>query len=119
MATKEINVQSFHVTSFKNFRDVVAALEAAIGHPDMNSFSRKLGDAASFAEVERIVNEATGPRGLMEFARMDLGAVLRKRNGAEARQSLRFLVGNPVIMIAMVQHVPDAGSYGSRALLVV
>lgn len=118
MATKEINVQRFSVTSSKNFRDVVAALEAAIGHPDMNSFSKKLGDAASFTEVEKIVNEATGRRGLMEFTRMDLGAVLRKRNGVEARQSLRFLVGNPVIMSAMVQHVPDAGSYAPVTILV-
>src|SRR5580704_14367720 len=82
MATKEINVQRFSVTSSKDFRDVVAALEAAIGHPDMNSFSKELGDAGSFAEVERIVDEATGPGGLMEFMRMDLGAVLRKRNGS-------------------------------------
>jgi uncharacterized protein (DUF302 family) len=118
MATKEINVQRFSVTSSKDFRDVVAALEAAIGHPDMNSFSKELGDAGSFAEVERIVDEATGPGGLMEFMRMDLGAVLRKRNGAEARQSLRLLVGNPVIMSAMVQHVPDAGSYAPVTILV-
>jgi uncharacterized protein (DUF302 family) len=118
MATKEINVQRFSVTSSKDFRDVVAALEAAIGHPDMNSFSKELGDAGSFAEVERIVDEATGPGGLMEFMRMDLGAVLRKRNGAEAGQSLRLLVGNPVIMSAMVQHVPDAGSYAPVTILV-
>jgi uncharacterized protein (DUF302 family) len=118
MATKEINVQRFSVTSSKNFRDVVAAIEAAIGHPDMNSFGRKLGEAASFTEVERIVNEATGPRGLMEFTRMDLGAVLRKRNGSEAGQSLRFIVGNPVTMSAMVQHVPDAGSYAPVTILV-
>jgi uncharacterized protein (DUF302 family) len=118
MATKEISVQRFSVTSSKNFRDVVAALEAAIGHPDMSSFSRKLGDASSFTEVERIVNEATGARGLMEFTRMDLGAVLRKRNGAEARHSMRFLVGNPVIMSAMAQHVPDAGSYAPVTILV-
>ncbi len=118
MATKEINVQRFSVTSSKNFRDIVVAFEAAIGHPDITSFSRKLGDAASFAEVERIVNEATGPRGLMEFARVDLGAVVRKRNGTDARQSLRFIVGNPVIMSAMVQHVPDAGSYAPVTILI-
>ncbi len=118
MATKEINVQRFSVTSSKSFRDIVAAIEAAIGHPDMKSFSRKLGEAASFTEVEKIVNEVTGPRGLMEFTRMDLGAVLRKRNGAEARQSLRFIVGNPVTMSAMVQHVPDAGSYAPVTILV-
>jgi uncharacterized protein (DUF302 family) len=118
MATKEIKVQRFSVTSSKTFRDVVAALEAAIGHPDMNSFSKDVGAARTFPEVERMVRDATGPTELMEFTRMDLGAVLRKRNGAAAAQSLRLIVGNPVTMSAMVQHVPDAGSYAPVTILI-
>jgi uncharacterized protein (DUF302 family) len=54
----------------------------------------------------------------MEFMRLDLGNVLRKRNGSAARESLRFLVGNPVTMSSMVQHVPDAGSYAPVTILV-
>ena len=118
MATKEIKVQRFSVTSSKTFRDVVAALEAAIGHPDMQSFGKKIGAAKTFAEVEKIVRDATGPSELMEFMRLDLGNVLRKRNGSTARESLRFLVGNPVTMSSMVQHVPDAGSYAPVTILV-
>jgi uncharacterized protein (DUF302 family) len=118
MAIKEITVQRFSVTSSKSFHDVVAALEAAIGHPDMNSFTKNLAAAKTFAEVEKIVDQATGPTGLMEFTRMELGAVLRKRNGADGRQSLRFIVGNPVIMSSMLQYVPDAGSYAPVTILV-
>ena len=117
MATKEIKVQRFSVTSSKSFHDVVAALEAAIGHPDMSSFAKSLSAAKTFEEVEKIV-EATGPKGLMEFTRMDLGAILRKRNGADAKQSLRLIVGNPVIMSSMLQYVPDAGSYAPVTILV-
>jgi uncharacterized protein (DUF302 family) len=116
--TKEIKVQRFSVTSAKGFHDVVAAFDAAIGHPDMNSFSKNVADAKTFAEVEKIVQEATSPSELMEFTRMDLGRVLQKRNGARARQSLRFVVGNPVTMSAMVQHVPDAGSYAPVTILI-
>jgi uncharacterized protein (DUF302 family) len=118
MATKEIKVQRFSVTSTKNFRDVMSALDAAIGHPDMKSFSKNLADAKTFAEMEKIVGEATGPTDLMEFTRIDLGAVLRKRDGAKAGQSVRFVVGNPIIMSAMLQHVPDAGSYAPVTILV-
>jgi uncharacterized protein (DUF302 family) len=118
MATKEINVQRFSVTSSKSFHDVVAALEAAVGHPDMNSFTKNLTAAKTFAEVEKIVDEATGATGLMEFTRMDLGAILRKRNGAIARESLRLIVGNPVIMSSMLRYVPDAGSYAPVTILV-
>jgi hypothetical protein len=118
MATKEIKVQRFSVTSSKGFHDVVAAFDAAIGHPDMKSFSKNVADAKTFAEVEKIVQGATGPSELMEFTRMHLGRVLQKRDGARARHSLRFVVGNLVTMSAMVQHVPDAGSYAPVASLI-
>jgi uncharacterized protein (DUF302 family) len=118
MATKQINVQRFSTTSSRAFQDVVTAFQAAVGHPDMNSFSKSVAAAKTFAEVEKIVLGATGPSELMEFTRMDLGEVLRKRNGAGAPRSLRLVVGNPVIMSAMVQHVPDAGSYAPVTILI-
>jgi uncharacterized protein (DUF302 family) len=118
MATKQINVQRFSTTSSRAFQDVVTAFQAAVGHPDMNSFSKNVAAAKTFAEVEKIVQGATGPSELMEFTRMDLGEVLRKRNGAGAPRSLRLVVGNPVIMSAMVQHVPDAGSYAPVTILI-
>lgn len=117
MATKEIMVQRFSVTSPRGFDYVVAAIEAGIAHPEMRLFSRNLVAAKTFAEVEKVVQEATGQSGLMEFTRMDLGAILRKKNAAAAR-SLRFVVGNPVIMSQMLQHVPDAGSYAPVTILI-
>jgi hypothetical protein len=118
MATKEIKVRRFSVTSSKDFRDVVAALGTVIGRPDMRLFGKSMGQAKTFADVEEIVREAIGPSELMEFMRLDLGDVLGKRKGGAAKQSLRFLVGNPVIMTAMVEHVPDAGSYAPVTILV-
>jgi hypothetical protein len=38
---KQIAVQRFGVPSAKSFGDVVAALDAAIGHPDMNLFRKR------------------------------------------------------------------------------
>ena len=104
-------MQRVSVTFFKGFPDVVVKFEAAIGHPDTNAFSKNVVAAKTFAEVEKIVQEATGQSELMEFTHTDLGKVLQKRNGVDARQSLRFVVGNPVIISAMVPHVADAGSY--------
>jgi uncharacterized protein (DUF302 family) len=54
----------------------------------------------------------------MEFTRFDLGEVLRKRNCAAAPRSMRFVVGNPIIMSPMVQHLPDAGSYAPVTILI-
>jgi hypothetical protein len=84
----------------------------------MKTFSQNVAAAKTFAEVEKIVRVATGPSELMEFTRIEIGVVLRKRNGAAAGQSLRFIVGNPVTMSAMAQHVPDAGSYAPVTILI-
>jgi hypothetical protein len=68
MATKPIIVQQFSVTSAKSFQDVASRLEAAIGHPDMSAFRRDVTSAKTYSELEKIVNQAIGPSGFMEFA---------------------------------------------------
>jgi len=68
-------------------------------------------DAKSYAEVEALVGSLVGPRGLMEMLRLDIGEVLRKAAGPSAPRSWRFIVGNPLIMKTMVEHLPDAAAY--------
>jgi uncharacterized protein (DUF302 family) len=116
--TKEINVQRFSVTSSRKFEEVVAAFQQALGHPDMNEFRKQLTAAGAYVEVEKLVHGAVGPSDLMEFTRFDLGEVVRKRNGAAAPRGVRFVVGNPIIMSQMVEHVPDAGSYAPVTVLI-
>ena len=73
MATKEIKVQRFSVTSSKTFPDVVAAFEKAVGHPDVNAFRKNVTAAKTHAELEKIVQEATGSSELMEFTFLTTG----------------------------------------------
>jgi uncharacterized protein (DUF302 family) len=51
-------------------------------------------------------------------AAIGLGEVLRRKLGERARRSVRLVVGNPIIMAHMVEHVPDAGSYAPVTILV-
>jgi uncharacterized protein (DUF302 family) len=118
ITTKHINVQRFSITCSRKFQEIVAALQGAVGHPDMARFQKNLAEAKTCAELEEVVHAAVGPSELMEFARMDLGEVLRKRNGKEARNSLRLILGNPLIMCQMLEHVPDAGSYAPVTILI-
>lgn len=117
MATRQITVRRFSVTSSRKFPDVVAAFAAGIGHPDMRAFAKNIAAANTFAELESLVHSATAPSELMEFMRLDLGEALRKRN-PEAPKTMRFIIGNPVTMSKMVQHVPDAGSYAPVTILI-
>ena len=83
----------------------------------MAVFSKRIAEARTIAELEPEVQKATGPLGLMEFARLDMGAVLRKEDD-KAGKSLRLLVGNPLIMKEMAKHVPDAASYAPVTILI-
>ena len=118
MTTKHVRVQRFSVISSKSFEEVVARLEAAVGHPDMNEFRRDVASAKTYAELEKVVHQAIGVSGLMEFIRFDLGEIVRKERGEEAPQSLRLLIGNPLIMKQMIEPAPDVGSYAPVTVLI-
>jgi len=74
--------------------------------------------AKTYSELETGIHQVVGPSDLMEFARYDLGAILRKERGNLAPQSLRLVAGNPLMMKQMVEHVPDAGSYAPVTILI-
>jgi len=118
VTTKRFEVQRFTVISSKSFQQVLAKLDAAIGHPNMAAFRSDMTSAKTFVDLEAAVQNAIGSAGFMEFARYDLGEVLRKKLGERAPKSMRLVIGNPVIMAQMVEHVPDAGSYAPVTILV-
>ena len=117
MATRQIGVQRFSLTSPKPFEDVIASLEAAVGRPEMNAFFRDIALTRTYGELEKAIHRVIGVSGFMEFVRFDLGEILRKER-ADAPRSLRLVIGNPLIMKRMVEHVPDAGSYAPVTILV-
>jgi uncharacterized protein (DUF302 family) len=104
--------------SAKPFEAVVTAFSAEVGHPDLGAFQSHLGSARTFADTESIIRGVLGAAGLMEFARYDLGAFLRKESGRETPKIIRFVIGNPLVMKEMVKHVPDAGSYAPVTVLI-
>jgi len=116
--TRRIEVERFSVVSSKAFDDVVAAVEAKIGHPDMGALRRGITAAQNEAELKKVVESAVGPSAIMEFARYDLGEVLQKENGTKRPRIVRLVMGNPLIMKEMVKYVPDAGSYAPVTVLI-
>jgi uncharacterized protein (DUF302 family) len=118
IAIRRIAVERATVISGDSFDAVLAKLAAAVGHPNMSAFARDVVAAGTSADLEGIVEAATGPAGLMEMARFDIGEVLRKELGDRAPKSVRLVIGNPLIMKAMVKHVPDAASYAPVTILI-
>jgi len=84
---RRVAVERTTVISEQSFETVLARLTAAVGHPDMSAFAQDVAVARAPADLEWIVNAATGPAGLMEMAHFDIGEVLRKELGNSARRA--------------------------------
>ena len=96
MATQQIQVQRWSITSAKPFESVVAAVEAGIGRPDMKDFGRAVAGATTYADLEKVVQAAVSKIGLMEFMRLDSGAVIAKAKADANSKSIRLIIGNPL-----------------------
>jgi len=118
MSIRRFTVERFSVVSSKPFAKVVGAIEAAIGHPDMREFASKVGSAGSWQELETVIHGFLGPSGFMEFTRFNLGQILAKEQGASAPKIVRLVVGNPLVMKKMAEHVQDAASYAPVTILI-
>jgi uncharacterized protein (DUF302 family) len=116
MITK-IEVERFSLITSKPLEDVVAVINAGIGHPDMSQFWISTQRTNSAADLESTIEKAVGETGLMLFAAFNHGAVISGTTGRESR-IVRFVIGNPLIMKEMAKHVPDAGSYAPVTVLV-
>jgi uncharacterized protein (DUF302 family) len=118
MAIQQINVHRFSVISSKSFESVMAAIDAAVGHPDMRGFYKDMAAAPSWASLEDLVHRTVGASGFMEFVRFDPGHVLRKESGQPTPKMVRIVIGNPLVMKEMAKHVPDTGSYAPVSVLI-
>jgi uncharacterized protein (DUF302 family) len=113
-----VEVERFSLTSSRPFDKILAAIKAAVGHPDMVEFAKTTAAARTFPQFESTVREGLGKSGLMLFMELDHGSVIRKAMGNDKPQMARLIMGNPLIMQQMARHVPDAGSYAPVTVLV-
>lgn len=118
MSIHQFTVERFSLVSARTFAQVVTAIETAIGHPDMRAFGTNVAKAATWEELEQVVSAAIGSSGFMEFTRFNLGQILAKEQGVSAPKILRLVVGNPLIMKKMAEHVHDAASYAPVTILI-
>jgi uncharacterized protein (DUF302 family) len=122
MSNLRITVERSVTISSRKFEDVVASIDAAVGHPDMHAFWKEIAAASTMPAIEAIINSAIGPSGFMEFTRFDHGQFLKKAQSLDSTAAtpriLRIVLGNPLIMMAMAKHVHDAGSYAPVTLLI-
>src|SRR5690349_202101 len=81
--TRKIEIERFSLTSSKQVDEVIAGVNADIGHPDMAEFGRSTHEARSFAELQSAVQKGLRTVGLILFMQSDHGAILRKETGRD------------------------------------
>jgi uncharacterized protein (DUF302 family) len=118
MPIQQVAVERFSLISPSPLAEVLAAIDAALGHPDMREFGKNVAAANSWQALETVVHAAIGKSGFMEFARFNLGQILEKEKGPAAPKIVRIVLGNPLIMKKMAEHVPDAASYAPVTILI-
>ena len=118
MQTHEFSGRRWSIISQKPFDAVVAEVEAKIGRPNIAEFVARMTAATSYEEMEIVVHDSVSEIGLMEFMRLDHGAVLAKAGVDGNPKSVRLIMGNPLIMQSMTRLVPDAGSYAPVTVLI-
>jgi len=114
----QLTVERLSLISDKPFASVLAAIRGGIGHPDMNKLWKEIWSADSFQGIESIVKAVLGPTDLMQFGEFDDGGFIRKDRREETPNSMRLLVGNPLIMKQMVEHIPGASSLALVTILI-
>ena len=115
---RKVEMERFTVISAKPFDEVVAALKAEIGHPNMAELWQAAQRATNAAELEAAIQPVLGVSGLMQFVEFDHGMIVRKGTEHRTARLIRLVIGNPLIMKEMAKHVPDAGSYAPVTVLV-
>src|SRR5207237_1163488 len=101
---------TIHVISARPFDEIVAAIKASIGNPNMAEFVKSTQEAKSATDLEVAIQPVLGRTGLMLFVEFDQGMILRKDTDRHGSRIIRLVVGNPLIMKETAKHVPDAGS---------
>jgi hypothetical protein len=80
---QKIEIERFSLTSTKPFDKVVAAINDAVGHPEMAEFWESTHRARTLAELESTIQRVLGRSGLISFVQFDHGGIIRTETGGD------------------------------------
>ena len=109
--SRMIAVEHVRVHTARPFAEVVRGIEAETGVFDAGTLQAKAP-----GEVLGAIAAMAGRSGLMRFAALDHGAILRVQG--KPALAVRFLIGHPLTAARMTQHGIGTGLYAPLSLLV-
>jgi uncharacterized protein (DUF302 family) len=88
--------------SSRSFADVVAALEAAVGSVENDTFAQEVSEARDPADFEERMHRYEGTSAFMRFHTIDHGAWLQDL-GSSAKARM-YTIGNPLIARTIIKY---------------
>ena len=93
---RKVEMERFTVISARPFDEVVAAIKASIGNPNMAEFVKSTQEAKSATDLDTAIQPVLGRTGLMLFVEFDQGMIVRKGTERRTSRIIRIVIGNPL-----------------------
>src|SRR4051812_38352317 len=114
--SRMIEVEHLRVNTARPFAEVVARIEAETGFFDGGAVQRLVEAKSAPGKVLGAISAMAGGSGLMRFAALDHGAILRAQG--KSALAMRFLIGHPLTAARMTARAIGSGLYAPLSLLV-
>src|SRR5262249_6434895 len=117
MQTSRLTIEHVVVESTRSY-EVKAALEERVGVlANADDLARDLESShPSLDEVTKVVEKQLGSSGFSIFSRVEQGQLLSLL--VNPHRAIQYAVGNPLLAIQMIAHVPEVALYARLRLTV-
>ena|SRR5713226_781632 len=118
MNTTHITIEHSVVASDRSYEQVTESLEAQLGlRADWDKITRALITTnASWEQAVQTVEQQLGTSGFTIFSKIEQGALLTLRG--KPTRAAQYAIGNPLLAIQMIEHVPEVALYAPLRLTV-
>jgi uncharacterized protein (DUF302 family) len=116
--TNHINVEHVVVQSNRGYEEVKATLEERMGMlGNTDELARQLtAMKAPWGQIAKAIEERMGSSGFTVFSKIEQGQILSL--AGKSRKVIQYAVGNPLLAIQMIEHVPEVALYAPLRLTV-
>ena len=116
--TTRITVEHSVVHSKRSYEEVKTSLEDRMGMlGNTDELGRQLAAMkAPWQEIAKAIEQRPGPSGFTIFSRVEQGQILSL--AGKPRKAVQYAVGNPLLAIQMIEHVPEVALYAPLRLTV-
>jgi uncharacterized protein (DUF302 family) len=116
--TINITIEHCVVASNRSYEQVIEALEARLGVAgNVDELVRQLAaDKASWEQVTHAIEKQLGTSGFTIFSKVDHGTLLSL--AGKPRRVSQYAIGNPLLALQMVEHLPEVALYAPLRLAV-